>query len=757
MDIRFEVVHALPGRTRIRVTGLRDSQALADKVADVLLSKPGVTCVRVNPVCASVVVNYDVTRLHTFIPEKHLRGLTLEALRGRVSVKAGSNGHGQGILRNVLSRIAGLLVPTAALGLSLARRLVPMGPMYALVAAAAAPIFSRAARTAIRERRLGVDFLDATAVAIMGAQRNLPTCAFMAWLISLGEHIREETARRSRKAIADLLEFNSGGAWVLRRGRRVKVPVGALIPGDAVVVNAGDVIPVDGLVSRGRAAVDQRSLTGESAMQEKRTGDRVYAGTVAIDGELVVRAEAVGNDTRTGRIVAMLRSAPTQETRIEDYAARFADRLVLPTFAASGAVFALTQNLARALSMLIVDFGTGVRVAAPTAFLSFMAYAAQHNIVIKGGRALEKLAAVDTVVFDKTGTLTTGLPEVRSVEPVDGRATVRSVISLAAGAEHGLSHPIANALLAKATELGARVPSKIDARLHVGMGVKASVQGKQVLVGSRRLMTDEGIELTRFASEPTDSSESELFVAVNGRLHGVITYADRVRPESRCVVDGLKALGIGEVIVLTGDREEVARETCRDLGVERWHSSVFPEQKLEIVRGLQRNGRTVAVVGDGVNDSLALAHADVAVAPAGATDAAKEAADVLLMEDDLRLLTQAFIMARSAVDLVRQNYRIVAVPNAAALALAAGGLLGPPGATLINNGTTVAAGLNGLRPLVGRNGRRGNGRKPVCALPGDGYPPHITETPNADGWSGAEGAVTHNSGRQAYVGYRGDR
>lgn len=731
MDISFEVVHALPGRTRIRVTGLRDNQALADHIAGVLLSKPGVTCVRVNPACASVVVSYDTARLHTFIPEKHLRGLTLESVGSQIRVEDKGNGHKPGPVRRVLSRIASLLVPTAALGLSLARRLVPVGPMYALVAAAAAPIFSRAARTAIRERRLGVDFLDATAVAIMGAQRNLPTCAFMAWLISVGEHIREETARRSRKAIADLLEFNSGGAWVLSRGRRVKVPVGALVPGDAVVVNAGDVIPVDGLVARGRAAVDQRSLTGESAMQEKRGGDRVHAGTIAIDGELVVRAEAVGNDTRTGRIVAMLRSAPMQETRIEDYAARFADRLVLPTFAASGAVFALTRNVARALSMLIVDFGTGVRVAAPTAFLSFMAHAARRSIVIKGGRALEKLASVDTVIFDKTGTLTTGLPEIRSVEPVDGRATVRSVVSLAAGAERGLSHPIANALSAKAAELGARVPSRIEARLHVGMGVKAIVEGRQVLVGSDRLMADEGIDLSRCEREPCGSSESALFVAVNGRLHGVITYADRVRPESRCVVDGLRALGIGEVIVLTGDREEVACETCRELGVERWHSSVFPEQKLDILRGLQRDGRTVAVVGDGVNDSLALAHADVAIAPAGATDAAKEAADVLLMEDDLRLLTEAFTLARSAVELVRQNYRIVTVPNAAALALAAGGLLGPPGATLINNGTTVAAGLNGLRPLVGRNGRRGNGRKPVCALPGDGYPPHITEAPDA--------------------------
>lgn len=715
MDISFEVVHAVPGRTRIRVPELKDAPDLGDCIADTLLAKPGVNYVRVNPACASVVVGHDKAQVRTFVPESCLRGVRFQQVEGRIEISVGRNGRRSGVpakLKALLRRFAGLVLPTVTLALTFGRHLLPIAPMYGLVAAAAAPIFRRAALTVRREKRLGVDFLDATAVAIMGFQRNLPTCALMAWLISIGEHIREETARKSQKAIADLLEFDSGLATVLRGRRRVKVPVALLKPGDRVVVNAGDVVPVDGVVTAGRAGIDQRSLTGESAMIEHSTGDRVFAGSIAVDGRLTIEAQAVGLDTRTGKIVQMLRSAPHQDTKIEDYAARFADRLVAPTMAVSGAVYACSGSLARALSMLIVDFGTGVRVAAPTAFLSSMTYAATRNIVIKGGRAMEKLAAVDTVILDKTGTLTTGLPEVRDVIAIGAGFSEELILRLAAAAEEGLNHPVANALAARAGQRDTTWPERVETRLRVGLGVKAQVDGRNVLVGSERLMDEELVDLgpaREFAWLWERDARSPLYIAVDGALAGLVTCADCIRPESAEVIDCLRKLGIGEIIMVTGDREEVARAASRKLGIECCRSEAFPEQKLGILRDLQREGRTVAVVGDGVNDSLALAHADVAVAPACATDAAKEAADVLLMDDDLRLLVEAFSIAKSAVQLVKQNYSIVAVPNAAALALAASGLLGPPGATLINNGSTVAAGLNGLRPLL--SGRNGAGRR----------------------------------------------
>lgn len=713
MDISFEVLHAIPGRVRLRVPDIKHNDFLADAFAKRLMQKPGVTEVRVNRACASVVVSYDTSVLRTFMPERQLQGIKVKSIDGQAHIehKNGRNGHKSDRLQTVIRWARALMIPTAALGASLAARLLPIAPVYALVAAATAPVFRRAISTVRKEKRLGVDFLDATAIAIMGLQRNIPTCAFMAWLISIGEHIREETAQRSQKAIAELLEFHSSTATILRGRKRLKVPVDTLLPGDKVVVNAGDLIPIDGVVVSGRAGVDQRSLTGESALQESSAGDSVYAGSIAIDGELVINTHEVGLNTRAGRIVQILRSTPAQETKIEDHAAKFADRLVAPTFAMSGIILALGRGLSRALSVLIVDFGTGVRVAAPTAFLSFMAYAAQRNIVIKGGRAMEKLASVDTVVFDKTGTLTTGLPEVTGVVPIDSRYTAKGILRLAAAAETGLNHPVASAIVTKARELKVRLPNRVEARLMVGLGVKAIVEGKRVSVGSSRMMEEEGIDTspaTLVTAGLNNGLNSTLCVTVNGKLIGVIAYADKVRIESADVVSRLKSMGIREVIMLTGDREGVARVTSAALGIDRYVAEVFPEKKLEIVRELKKNGRTVAVVGDGINDSLALAHADVAIAPAEATDAAKEASDVLLMASDLGLLVEAVAISKAATQLVKQNYGIVAFPNAAAIALAAGGLLGPAGATFINNGSTVVAGLNGLRPLL--RGRK-NGHK----------------------------------------------
>ena len=329
MNATLEILHAVPGRVRARVPELKNNFALEDAVCRRLMSKPGVREVRVNRACASVVIGYDTAVLKTFIPESHLQGLKIEQCNGgAVCAVDSSVNRGAGRIRDAIRRFASLILPTAALLASRATRLLPIAPVYAIVAAAALPVFTRTAMTIRREKRVGVDFLDATALAIMGIQKNLPTCAFMAWLISIGEHIREETARKSQKAIADLLAFHAETVTILVGRRRVIVPADRVKCDCLVVVNAGDVIPVDGRVVSGCAGVDQMSLTGESSLREKSAGDTVFAGSLAVDGELVIRSSAVGLNTRAGKIVQALRSAPMQETRIEDYAARFADRLV---------------------------------------------------------------------------------------------------------------------------------------------------------------------------------------------------------------------------------------------------------------------------------------------------------------------------------------------------------------------------------------------------------------------------------------------
>jgi len=708
----FEVVHAIPGRVRLRVPAIRGKPEAAEAVATRLSATKGVLSARANHTSASVVVNYDTAAIRTFVPEKHLAGLRFEQVGDRVRVSEAGRGAlppRENKVLGFLRRFASLVVPSAALVFSVARRLIPVAPVYGLVAAAAAPVFGRALSTLRRERRLGVDFLDATALSIMGIQRNLPTCAFMSWLISVGEYIREQTARKSQSAISEMLAVRVQVVTVIRGCGTLELPLDRLAPGMEVVVRSGDAAPVDGTVVCGRAAIDQSSLTGESALVETGPGSKVYAGTIAVDGELIVKAESVGLDTRIGRIVKMLQEAPLRETRVEDYAARLADRLVIPTFLLAGAVYTWARSLSRALSVIIIDFGTGVRVAAPTAILSFMAHAARNGVAIKGGKAMEKLATADTVVFDKTGTLTTGTPVVTEVALVDRRRTVKSALRFAALLEQGQNHPVASAVLAEAALRGVRVSGRVEARLSVGMGVRAVANGQRVAAGSEPLMNDESIDLSKareIVARMKASSVSPLYLAVDGRLVAVIGLADAERPECADVIDGLRSLGIKKLVMLTGDRDSAAAAVARTLGIDEWHSELLPQEKSRIVQRLQKEGRTVAFIGDGINDSLALSQADVSIAPAHATDAAKEAAGVLLLRDDLNLLVEGFAIARSALRLVKQNFGVVAVPNASGIALAASGLVGPAAATFINNGSTVAAALNSLRPLIAG---RGNG------------------------------------------------
>ena len=394
----------------------------------------------------------------------------------------------------------------------------------------------------------------------------------MAWLISIGEHIRELTARRSQKVISDMLALRIDVATIITRRGRVQLPVDKLTPGMMVLVRSGDAAAVDGTVVSGCAGVDQSSLTGEPALAETCAGGKVYAGSICVDGELVLRAESVGTDTRIGKIIRMLQEAPARETRVEDYAAKVADRLVVPTFLLAGAVYTFARNLSRALSIIIIDFGTGVRVAAPTAFLSFMAHAAQRGVVIKGGRAMEKLAAADTVVFDKTGTLTTAVPMVSDVVCLDQRYTKKSALGLAALLEAGHNHPIASAILAAADNMGVRPNGQGEARLRMGMGVRATVKGRNVAIGSSSLMIEENVDLGKAreaVGQMEAASVSPLYIAVDGSIVAVIGLADAERPESGGDHSAPQIGRSGRVVMLTGDREQAARAVARRSGYNR--------------------------------------------------------------------------------------------------------------------------------------------------------------------------------------------
>jgi Cu2+-exporting ATPase len=464
-------------------------------------------------------------------------------------------------------------------------------------------------------------------------------------------------------------------------------------------------IPVDGEVIKGRASVEQKTITGESLPVERLVGSKVYAATVVREGKLYLRAERVGRDTTAAQIVRMVSDAPIGETRIQNYAEKFADRLVAPSLAVATGLCAVSGDVNRFLSMVIIDYGTGIRVAAPTSVLASMIHAAHHGIMIKGGSQIEKLSRVDTILFDKTGTLTEGRPQVQSIRSYDERHfPSEKILALAAAAEARLTHPVAEAVLAKAREMKVRIPPRTDSRFHVGLGVEVHVNGHTVHLGSERFLRDQHIKLDSAITDLRQINSyghSALLLAVEGRIAGAISYADQIRPECSAVIKTLHNRGLRDLTMLTGDNSTVAAGVASRLGLDRFVANVFPAEKAEIVAELQREGRVVAMVGDGINDSPALARADVGIAMKGGADIAREAADVVLMEENLWKLIAAFDVSSNAMKLIRQNFAIIAGLNTVAYALAIPpGLINPGITTLISNGSAILATLNAVRPVM---------------------------------------------------------
>jgi len=390
------------------------------------------------------------------------------------------------------------------------------------------------------------------------------------------------------------------------------------------------------------------------------------------------------------------------ETRVQNYAEQFGDRLVTPMLSVSAGLFAASGNVDRLLSMLIIDFGTGIRVAAPTAALSAIAHAASEGILIKGGRQLENLARVDTIVFDKTGTLTHGSPEIRDILSCDERTfPARKILELAAAAETRLKHPVSEALVRKAVAEGIEIPERHDCEFKIGLGVEARINGYYVHVGSHRFFDQQRIPLNGQYIGTEDmrrSGCSTLLFAVDGVLKGVIPYADRIRPESRTVVASLHHAGIKNVAMITGDNRTTAEAVARQLGIDQCFAETLPSDKAAMVRELEARGHVVAMVGDGINDSPALAYADVGIAMKHGAEVARETADIVLMEDSLWKLISAVEISRSAMARIKQNYAIIAALNAFAFVLSIPqGVLSPNAAAAISNGSAILASLNSIR------------------------------------------------------------
>jgi heavy metal translocating P-type ATPase len=697
------VLHAIRGRVRFRLPAIRATETLAIKLPEFLLDQDGLLEVQCNRICASITIVYDPDRWETHSLCALLEGLSVEQLVSYVPAM-----RTRSIGRAPSTSAFELVLSTTGLALTLVAEGLAASVLPFLLLGSALPMLNRAFTAYSREDRLNVDVLDASATGILALQGQLPMALCMVWLVNLGDYIRDATLMKARQAITDVLAYREAMVWVIRAGQKIRVRAEEIGTGETLAVYPGERITVDGTVLSGKAFVDQRALTGESMPVEKLQGDLVYAATVVQEGKLYIKAERIGTQTEAARIVQMVEEAPTHETRIQNYAERWADDLVPYSFAGAGACSFLGGSLDRAAAVLIIDYGTGIRVAAPTTVLASMTRALRRGILIKGGRHLERLAEVDAVVFDKTGTLTVGQPEVLKVVAYDG-VSESEVLSLAAAAERRLTHPVAQAIERAAEVYGVSVPARAAFEYHIGLGVESQVNGHRVLVGCSRFMALKNIPLSPEAlhdlHEVEQAARSPVCIARDGHIIGLLAHSDPPREESCEVVRRLREIGVKRIVMLTGDHNGVARRVADSVGVDDYVADALPADKVAAVQSLQTRGYTVAVVGDGINDSPALAHADVGIAVHGGTEVAQETAHVVLLRGGLWKIPLAIHIAREAMDLIRQNWAIISIPNTIALGLACVGVLSPGASTVLSNGAAVLATGNALRPLLNGVGR----------------------------------------------------
>ncbi|NEU72894.1 cadmium-translocating P-type ATPase [Hassallia byssoidea VB512170] len=695
-NVTYSVVHTIPGRLRFRVPRLRCDADYAKRLEVLLTADALVKNVRVKPAAMSVAVTYKSAKVDDAKMRSHLDDLIQAASEVVVKNTVTSTDNETSWPGLQLSAVATTL---AVLGGPLGLPIPPL--IVALpIALATLPVVQRAWQGITVERKLNIDFLDLMAIAITTFQGQFLTPSLMLSLIEVGENIRDRTARSSAQQTLDLLSSLGQFVWVEQNGEKVQIPIQDVQRGDTVIVYPGEQVPIDGSILRGKALLDEQKLTGESMPVLKKKGQPVFASTLVREGRIYILTERVGNDTRAGQSIKLMQEAPVHDTRMENYATKFAQKAVVPTLLLGGAVFAATRNPSRAASVLTLDFATGIRVSVPTTVLAALTYAARRGILIRSGRALEQLAEVDTIVFDKTGTLTKGEVDVVSVESLNPATSRLRVLELAAAAEQRLTHPVAEAIVryAEAEQVAILPRSKWDYQL--GLGVQALIDGETVYVGSDRFLRLSGVD-TEALNGQQKSADSAIYVGSNGQLQGIIKYSDLLRPESREVITALSKEGV-EIHMLTGDNKRTATAVAAELGIlpSATHAEAFPEQKATVVRQLHEQGKTVAFVGDGINDSPALAYADVSVSFANGSEIARETADLVLMQNDLHGLLEAIAIARQAKQLIRQNTGLVAIPNLAAIAIAVLFGLNPLAATVVNNGSTVVAGVNGLRPIL---------------------------------------------------------
>ena len=689
--MRATIVHESRGRMRLRLRQKNMTIRQADLLETWLKGQPWTREAVVHERTGCAIVTYKGDR------ETVLSALGAFTWAGAESSVTLPDHSTRALNREFQEKLVGKVAVKAAAALFLPAPLRIARIVWHMI-----PFLHRGLRC-LGHRQIKVEMLDALSIGISVCRRDFGTAGTVMFLLEIGELLEDWTRKKSVADLAESLSLHVDRVWLKTEAGEVLTPIGQIRPGDRVVVRAGSVIPLDSVVAKGEITVNQASLTGESVPVAKRPGGAVYAGTVVEEGESVLEVKQASGQSRYDQIVEMIQRSEQMKSAAEAKASNLADKLVPYTFAGSLVSLALTRNLTRALSVLMVDFSCALKLAMPLAVLSAMREAGREHITVKGGKFLEAVASADTIVFDKTGTLTHACPRVVRVIPFNGMEEAE-MLRLAACLEEHFPHSMANAVVEEAKRRGLSHEERhAKVEYLVAHGIASSVDGEQVCIGSAHFIFEdekcvipEGEE-NKFDALPPEFSQ--LYLAIDGVLSAVICISDPLREEAREVLSALRNLGVKNLVMLTGDSPRTAASIAEQLGVDDFRAGVLPADKAEYVAAMRREGHTVLMVGDGINDSPALSEADAGIAISDGAAIAREIADITIAADSLWELVRLRQLAMGLMYRIQNNYRFVIGFNGALIGLGVAGILPPTTSAMLHNLSTLGVSLHSMSAL----------------------------------------------------------
>ena len=690
--MRFKIEHEIRGRVRLHICQKRMTCRQADQLEYFLTNLEGVTAAKVVERNQDAVISFSGNREEIL---KAVQGFSYEKAEAPESYLQNS---GREMNGEYWEKMVNHVV------LHYGKKIFLPLPIRTFLTTLKSVKYIWKGVCTLAKCRIEVPVLDATAIGVSILRGDFSTASSVMFLLGFGEILEDWTHKKSVDDLARSMSLNVSKVWLVTDDTEVQVGTDTIKPGDRVRIHMGTVIPFDGVVTDGEATVNEASLTGESMPVAKHTESYVYAGTVLEEGELTIRVKETSGSTKFEKIVTMIEETEKLKSAVESKAEHLADSLVPYTLAGTALTYALTRNVTKALSILMVDFSCALKLAMPISVLAAIREANSHHITVKGGKFMEAVAEADTIVFDKTGTLTKAQPTVADIVSFNGDSK-ENLLRLAACMEEHFPHSMAKAVMDAAKERGLtheEMHSKVE--YIVAHGISTTVNGRKAIIGSHHFVFED-----EKCAIPTGKEEifknlpeeySHLYLGIEGELAAVICIEDPLRPEGPEVIKALRKAGFTQIVMMTGDSDRTAKAIAAKVGVDKYYSEVLPEDKAKFVEEAKAQGRKVLMVGDGINDSPALSAADVGIAISDGAELAREIADITIGADDLSVMVTLKEISNGLMDKIHKNYRRIVGINGSLIALGVTGVIQPTMSALLHNTSTLLIGMDSMKSVL---------------------------------------------------------